>query len=191
MEMEICFVTSNKNKFREAKNIFDSGLTKRRVKLKQKKLEILEIQSLKVKDVVKHKAKKAYEQVRKPVVVEDTALYIKSWKNFPGPFISWVIKTMGIKGICRFVGTDRNATAEACVAYYDGKKMKIFSGKVRGKIARKPMGKKRFDWDRIFIPFGFSRTFAEMRVTEKNRISHRMKAFRKLEKYLKGLKKQI
>jgi XTP/dITP diphosphohydrolase len=62
--------------------------------------------------------------------------------------------------------------------------VRIFSGTIKGKISKKPMGKKRFDWDRIFIPSGFSKTFAQMDLSEKNRISHRMKAFKKLKRFL-------
>lgn len=175
--MAVYFVTSNRNKFAEAGKILD-------FEIKQAKLEIPEIQSLKVKDIVEDKARKAYEKLRKPVIVEDTALYIRSWRNFPGPLISWVIKTMGINGICKFTGKERTAKAEACVAYYDGKKMRTFSGSVRGIISKKPRGARRFDWDRIFIPEGEKRTFAEMEIEEKNKISHRMKAFGKMKRFL-------
>lgn len=179
--MEICFVTSNRNKFEEAKRILGPGF-----RLKQAKLEISEMQSMNAKEIARDKATKAYKKIRKPVIVEDTALYIRSWKGFPGPLISWAIRTMGIDGICKFVGKDRSAKAEACVAYYNGKTLKIFSGSVNGEIAGAPRGADRFDWDRIFIPLGFSKTFAEMRISEKNRISHRMKAFGHLKKYLES-----
>ncbi len=175
--MDLYFVTSSRNKFREAKEILD-------LDIKQVNFEIREIQSMNVKGIVEDKARKAYEKLRKPVIVEDTALYIRSWKNFPGPFIAWVIKTMGINGICKFAGKDRSAKAEACVAYYDGKRMKIFSGVIKGKISKRPRGRKRFDWDRIFIPEFSKKTFAEMEIAEKNRISHRMKAFKKLKRFL-------
>ena len=175
--MAVCFVTTNINKFREARKILP-------FEIKQSRLDIPEIQSMDVKEIVEDKARKAYRKLKKPVIVEDTALYMKSWNNFPGPLIAWAIKTMGIRGICRFVGKDRSARAEACVGYYDGKRMKTFSGVVKGKISKKPRGRKRFDWDRIFIPEGEKRTFAEMDLSEKNRISHRMKAFRKLKAFI-------
>lgn len=182
--MAIYFVTTNTNKFREAGKIL--GL-----EIKQYRIDIPEIQSLNVKKVVEDKARKAYEKLRKPVIVEDTALYIKSWNSFPGPLISWVIKTMGINGICEYAGKERSAKAEACVAYYDGRRMKTFSGTVKGKISRKPRGKKRFDWDRIFIPKGFSKTFSEMKISEKNKISHRMKAFEKLKRFLETTERKL
>jgi len=182
--MELYFATSNRNKFREVCRILG-------FEIKQVKLGIPEIQSFDLREIVRDKVKKAYERVGKPVIVEDTALYIKSWKNFPGPFIGWVVKTIGIEGICRLVGEERSARARACVGYYDGERMEIFSGEVKGKIAREPRGRKRFDWDRIFIPSGFSRTFAEMSIEEKNRISHRMKAFVKLKRFLRSLHEKI
>ena len=179
--MEIHFVTTNKNKFREAKEIL---ATLENTRIKQAKVKILEIQSMDAKKIVEDKAKKAYEKLKKPVIVEDTSLHIRSWKNFPGPFIAWVVKTIGIDGVSRMVGLDKKAKAAAYVAYYDGKKMRTFSGSIDGRIARRPKGKKRFDWDRIFIPAGHSKTFAEMKIEDKNRISHRMKAFVKLRNYL-------
>jgi len=175
--MKIYFVTSNRHKVEEAKKILD-------IEIEQVKLDIKEIQSLDVKEVVKDKAKEAYAKLKKPVIVEDTGLYIKGWNGFPGALISWVVKSMGIKKLCKTIGRKRSATAKACVAYYDGKNLKIFCGQIKGRISKKPRGKKRFDWDRIFIPEGDTRTFAEMSLEEKNRISHRVKAFRKFKRFL-------
>ncbi len=176
---EIFFVTGNKNKLKEVRKILG-------FEIKHTELEIREIQSMSLREIVEDKARKAFEKIRKPVIVEDTALYIKAWKNFPGPLIRWVMETMGVEEMCELLGKNRVAKAEACVAYYDGKRMKIFSGTVRGEIAKNPRGRKRFDWDRAFIPKGFERTFAEMTMEEKNRISHRSKAFLRLKEYLKS-----
>ena len=177
--MQVYFATGNKNKFKEAAMIFGPGL-------RQKKIEIAEIQSLDVKKVAEAKAKAAFAKVKKPVIVEDTALYINSWKGLPGPLIAWFVRSMGIEKLCKLAGPDRTAKAEACVAYYDGKNMKVVSGAINGRIAFVPRGKDRFDWDRIFIPEGHGKTFAEMTLEEKNRISHRMKAFSQMSKYLKA-----
>lgn len=176
---EIRFVTSNENKFDEAARILGPAF-----ELIQARAPILEIQSMDVRAIVKDKAMKAYERIGKPVVVEDTSLSIRAWNGFPGPLVAWIIKTVGIEGICRLVGKERHATAEACVGFYDGKRLEVFSGKLEGKIAASPRGRDRFDWDRIFIPKGFSKTFAEMSIEEKNRISHRKKAFLRLKRFL-------
>ena len=177
--MVVFFATTNKNKFREAVMIFGPNL-------RQKKVEVDEIQSLDVRKVTEAKAKAAFEKVKKPVIVEDTALYINSWKGLPGPLITWFVKSMGIEKLCKLAGPDRAAKAEACVAYYDGRNMKVVSGTVKGRIAFVPRGADRFDWDRVFIPEGHGKTFAEMTLEEKNRISHRMKAFSQMSQYLRS-----
>ncbi|MCK5023747.1 MAG: RdgB/HAM1 family non-canonical purine NTP pyrophosphatase [Candidatus Aenigmarchaeota archaeon] len=176
---KIYFVTSNKNKFIEAEKILD-------MKLVQAKLKINEIQALDNRKVVEHKAREAYSILKKPVIAEDTGLYIKDWKGFPGALVSWVVGTIGIEKLCKLLRTRRDVTAKACVSYYDGKNLKTFCGQVNGKISGSPRGSDRFDWDRIFIPDGEKRTFAQMSIEEKNKISHRMKAFRKLKRFLES-----
>lgn len=174
--MEICFVTSNPCKLEEAEAILGFPL-------KQANLEIPEIQSLDAKKVAEDKARKAYEILKKPVITEDTGLYLRGWGGFPGAFIAWVVSTMGIDKFCSMTN-GQEVTAMACVAYHDGSGVRTFCGRIKGRIADRPKGRKRFDWDRIFIPAGETRTFAQMKLSEKNRISHRTKAFRRLKRYL-------
>jgi XTP/dITP diphosphohydrolase len=176
--MEIYFATTNKNKLREARDLLG-------FEIKQADLDIQEIQSMDIEEIAKDKVRKAYEIIRKPVIVEDTALYLDGWNSFPGPFVFWVGETMGVEGICKYLGKNRKAEAKVCVAYFDGERVETFTGSVKGEISDSVRGN-RFGFDRIFIPEGEKRTFAEMGVDEKNRISHRMKAFRKLKAHLSG-----
>ena len=60
----------------------------------------------------------------------------------------------------------------------------VFEGKVNGRIAKKPKGRNGFGYDPIFIPDGYKKTFAEMNSKEKNTISHRLIALRKMESFL-------
>ena len=60
----------------------------------------------------------------------------------------------------------------------------FFKGVVRGKISSEPRGKYGFDYDPIFIPEGSEKTFGEMSIKEKNKISHRARAIDKLKKFL-------
>ena len=79
---------------------------------------------------------------------------------------------------------NRRATATEILGYIDTQgKMVFFEGKVEGKIVQ-PRGESDFGWDPIFVPDGFNKTYAEMRIEEKNKISHRKIALEKLKKYL-------
>jgi non-canonical purine NTP pyrophosphatase (RdgB/HAM1 family) len=177
--MEFYFVTSNKNKLREAQKILNR-------RLKAINLEIPEMQAVDVVDVVQDKAKRAYEKVKKPLIVEDTGLYIKAWRGFPGALIKWLLWHRGNDGICKMLENeaDKSAYAQAAICLYDGKRYKNFIGRVDGSIVLRPRGKSDFGWDPIFKPNGHNKTFAEMSGKEKDSISHRDRAFRKLKKYL-------
>ena len=54
---------------------------------------------------------------------------------------------------------------------------------VKGRITKKPKGKRGFGYDPIFIPHGFKKTFGQMKTTFKMSIDHRSKAFRKINKF--------
>ena len=82
---------------------------------------------------------------------------------------------------------ERHARIEAALALVspDGREW-VFDGRVDGQIALEPRGenRKKLPYDRIFIPKGHDKTFAEMTAQEKHILSHRGKAFRKLKEFL-------
>ena len=159
--MEICFVTSNDGKLKEARALLGS-------KLAAVEIDIDEIQALDVRDVVKDKAMRSYAIVNKPIIVEDTGLYIKGLNGFPGALIKWALKTIGNDGLCGMLGRgNRKAYSETAICLYDGKKAEIFVGRTDGSISTSPKGKSSFGWDPIFIPEGGSQTYAEMGSAEK------------------------
>lgn len=173
MKPTITFVTGNPNKLREAGHILG-------IELDSADLEIKEIQDVSVSSVVADKARKAYEILKKPVIVEDTGLYFPELGGFPGALVKWMVKKMGKEKMSGLFG-GYDVIAETCIGFYDGKEMRIFSGQLDGKIADTPRGESNFGWDPIFIPNGYEKTFAEMSLDEKNKISHRGKAFRKMK----------
>lgn len=72
-----------------------------------------------------------------------------------------------------------------CAAvYYDGQEYKSAVGEVRGNIIKNPRGSNGFGYDPLFIPIGYDITMAEISHEEKNKISHRLKAFKELKKFL-------
>ncbi|MBI4709690.1 MAG: XTP/dITP diphosphatase [Nitrospirae bacterium] len=79
----------------------------------------------------------------------------------------------------------RTARFVCCIALAlpDGN-VKTFLGYVEGKIGRVPRGNNGFGYDPVFYPDGHDRTFAEMSDNEKNALSHRGRALRKLQEYL-------
>jgi XTP/dITP diphosphohydrolase len=177
--MELYFITSNKGKLREIRELLG-------VDIKSKSIDIEEIQGIEAEKVAVDKAKRAYAMIKKPIMIEDTALYINALNGFPGALIKFMEIAVGYGGICRMLRPykDKRATAEACIVLYDGKRLKIFSGRAHGSISDRIRGNDGFGFDSIFIPDGYSRTFAEMGTSEKNKVSHRMKAVLKLKKYL-------
>lgn len=174
------FATGNNKKFVEIKAILGSSV-------KQVKIDLPEIQAIEAKKVVKEKLLVAFENLKKPVLVEDTALYIKAWHDLPGALFKWFASNLGDKKICEILKSEKNrkAVAEAVIGYYDGKRMKIFSGQIEGTLAKKPIGKYKFGFDQFFIPKGYNKTFAQLGPSIKNKISHRAKALKKLQNYFK------
>ena len=80
---------------------------------------------------------------------------------------------------------NRTAYFRTVVCYYYAKdKYELFEGVCEGKITLTERGDKGFGYDAVFLPDGFENTFAELNREEKNRISHRAKAFEKLKAYL-------
>ena len=178
--MEVVFATSNRNKIKEAREILG-------FRIRSADLRLDEIQSISVVEIAKHKALQAHLKLARPVMVEDTGLFIEGLNGFPGPLAKWMVNCLGYERTCRAVDGCRNrkAYAETCVAFYDGKEMKAFTGRIRGTIAMHPRGNRKFGWDYIFMPEGGSgRTFAEMTAEEKNRISMRGAALKKLKRFL-------
>ena len=72
-----------------------------------------------------------------------------------------------------------------CAAvYYDGEKIESAIGEIRGSIIKSPRGKNGFGYDPLFVPNGYDKTMAELSHEEKNKISHRLNAFKGLKKFL-------
>ena len=177
MSYDVLFASSNKNKFNESKNI----LSKNKINLGFFKLSLTEIQAKSLKQIAALKVDDAYRQCHKPVIIEDAGLFIESLHGFPGPFSSYVFKTIGNAGILRLIGSNRNAYFQSVVAYCDNKYgVMLFDAKVEGKISTIPTGK-GWGYDPIFIPKGESKSYAV--ITNKNEISHRYKALKKFSNW--------
>jgi len=183
--LKIFFVTKNKHKFLEASEI----MRKYGIELETLEINKPEIQSLDLREIVLHGLVNLYSLVSKPLVIEDAGLFIRALNWFPGPYSSYVFKTIGCQGILKLMDSieDRYAKFKSVVGYIDAKNTVLFEGEVEGTIAYEVRGNRGFGFDPIFTPKGESKTFAQMSVQEKNRFSHRAEAFKKLAEWLTRL----
>lgn len=184
---ELYLVTSNLHKVDELSPIFKKvGIT-----LKQLKIGKLEIQSDNVEEISHFAARVAFEMTNKPLIVDDTGLFIDVLNGFPGPFAHYVLDTIGRSGILKLLinSSDRNAkfiTAATICTPTTG--CKTFTGVLEGNIALEERGNFGFGYDSIFIPKGLNSTLAELPLTKKIEISHRTLAFRQIINWIQSLK---
>ncbi len=177
--MKLYFITGNKNKLKEAREILTEH------EIESKDLDVSEIQADPVA-VARHKAREAFRKLEKPCFVEDTALCFNALNGLPGEYIKFFLEKIGREGLFKLLKgfKDKTGYAMCVIAYHDGRKVHTFKGKVDGTIVS-PKGKTNFGWDPVFMPKCFKKTFAQMKSEEKNSISHRKRAFEKFKKYLK------
>ena len=170
---DVYFASSNKHKYEEAKKI----LANFGINLKFFKCNLEEIQSDSIKEIAAKKAIDAFTQCKKPVIIEDDGIFIKSLGGFPGPYSSYVYNTIGNNGILKLVGKNRQAGFHAVISYCDKKKIPFsFTAIIKGKIPKKQLGK-GWGFDPIFIPNGLKKTYGQ--ISNKNQLSHRYKALKK------------
>ncbi len=161
-------------------------------KIEHRKIDLEELQSLDLREVVEHKAHQAYQHVQQPVLVEDVALTINAFGRLPGTLIKWFLQEVGGEGIIKMLNSfdGRAATASIMYGLYDGRTMYTCSGHVSGHIADAPRSSgdsgwhSSLSWNSIFIPDGSDKTYAEMTDDELESVSHRAQAIAKLRTYL-------
>jgi XTP/dITP diphosphohydrolase len=153
----------------------------------------IEIQSDRLQEIAPYAAQEASNRLGVSVVAEDAGLFIDSLHGFPGPYSSYVYSRLGTKGILTLMEnvSRRDARFRSVAAFCaPSDKPRCFTGTVVGRIGQRPRGVGGFGFDPIFIPTsGDGRTFAQMTIKEKNRISHRAASFRKLSRWLSTLRK--
>lgn len=178
---KLIFVSSNPNKAIEAERILG-------VPLLRVSIVLPEIQAAGVEEITRNKLEVARTKGYNRLIVEDVSLGFDELGNFPGPYVRWLLEAAGGKGLAAiaYALNNRAAKAECCVAYWNGTKGEIFCGVAEGEILVEPRGEHHFGWDAWFQPRGSNKTFAEMTPEEKDRVSHRGDAYRKLSAYLKA-----
>ena len=137
------------------------------------------------------KARVIYDAVGLPTLADDTGLEVAALGGRPGVYSA------------RYAGEDGNAVANRALLLKElsgqsqriaqfrtvlclivAGEMHVFEGVCKGAIAESQRGEGGFGYDSIFIPEGYTSTFAEMTIDEKNKISHRGRALQQFVQFL-------
>ncbi|MEM2740122.1 MAG: XTP/dITP diphosphatase [Candidatus Bathyarchaeia archaeon] len=183
----ITFATGNPKKAEEVQRI----LRPYGIEVDIARVRKIEVQDESIERIAAFSARMLSKRIGKPLIVEDTGLFIDALKGFPGPYSAYIYRTIGLAGILKLMeGIDnRGATFKCVVAYCEpGGRPIVFKGEVKGCIAYEVRGDAGWGYDPIFRPEGFSRTYAELGVY-KDEVSHRAEAFREFARWYIGSKR--
>lgn len=184
MKRRLYFVSKNMDKYKEMQAIMDPDV----LDLECQPTPIAELQVESMEILVKKKALEAYKELRRPVVVEHTALWVSALNELPGLGTEYFYTRLGNEKIVKCCRKFRqyDAAVKSYICICDGEKFIIGRGKEEGRITRGlKNGKGGFAWDTIFIPNENNPkhlTYAEMTQEEKNSRSMRKKAWENLKK---------
>ncbi len=188
----IFFFTGNKNKYSEIKGL-----------LKTTNLKIYTLNNFKnlrepiesgksFAENAKIKSDFGFIKTNIPCFADDSGICIKALNYKPGIFSKRYLNKFNSNKVCfNKIINQVEKSGEQAAFFKTSISLTIrlgitvcFEGVVRGKISNKVCGKNGFGYDPIFIPNGYSKTFAEMDIKTKNLISHRSIAMKKLVNFL-------
>ncbi|MFM7724055.1 MAG: RdgB/HAM1 family non-canonical purine NTP pyrophosphatase [Bacteroidota bacterium] len=142
------------------------------------------------------KAKAVFEATGMPCFADDSGLEVAALNGRPGVHsarfagpeksdVNNCVKLLSeLKGL-----ENRKAKFKTVIAYVDDQGSHLFAGEVHGSIIHEFRGTMGFGYDPLFVPEGWTLTFAEVTKDEKNRVSHRAKAFEQFLKFLATVEK--
>ena len=188
--MQICFATHNQNKVDELRKLVGDDL------------EILSLTDLGVADEIEEtgttleenaliKAKFIFDNYAIACFADDTGLEVDVLNGAPGVYSARFagVPANNEENIDKLLGlllnhTDKQARFRTVIALVRDAEQLFFEGVVEGEIIGQRRGSNGFGYDSVFLPNHFDRTFAEMDMEEKNLISHRAQAVKKLTNFL-------
>ena len=188
--MKLCFATNNSHKLEEVRHTI-------------KNFQIVSLEEIEcfeelpeTRDTLEgnsfQKAEFVFSKYKFPCFADDTGLEVEALDNAPGVYSA------------RYAGPQRNSddNIDLLLKNLHGKVNRrarfrtvislvgfeslplLFEGIIDGSITIDKRGSSGFGYDPIFLPDGYTKTFAEMTLAEKNKLSHRAQAVKKLEAYL-------
>jgi XTP/dITP diphosphohydrolase len=189
----LVFATGNPNKIKEANDLLPADLEIKGLKDIGCTEDVPET-SPTIQGNALQKARYVFENYKVNCFSEDTGLEIDALNGEPGVYTARYAgeardkEANMAKAIANLEGkSNRGAQFRTVIALIIDGEEHTFEGIARGTIAMQKQGTEGFGYDPIFIPAGFDRSFAQMTQTEKNEISHRGQAVRKLVKFLRTL----
>ena len=190
--MQLIFGTHNQNKVEEIAKILPSGYIIKSLTDLNFNSEIEESGTT-LEENALIKATTIFNIFKKDCFADDTGLMVNALGGRPGVFSARYAgnkknaKDNTNKLLSELKGIeDRRAQFKTVIALiHEGKKY-LFEGVIKGEISTSPKGQDGFGYDPIFIPEKYELTFAQLTMHEKNKISHRSRAFKKLIEFLKS-----
>jgi len=190
--MNLIFATSNSNKLKEIKNLLPKEICINDLNSLNFFEEIPENENS-IEKNAEFKANFIHSKYNINVFADDTGLEVGVLNGKPGVYSA------------RYAGEDcdsnknmekllkklinkknRKARFKTVIALVLNNKLHHFEGIVNGTIAHSKKGDKGFGYDPIFVPEGYKKSFAELSLNEKNEISHRSIAVKKLINFIKN-----
>ena len=191
--MKLIFASQNEHKVKEIRSICPKGVDITGLNELEQMDELLETSDT-LEGNASQKARQVNIRFGKHCFADDTGLEIQALGNEPGVFSARyagpdknALKNMQKVLILLADKANRRARFRTVVCALINGEEKLFEGIVEGKITNEKKGVNGFGYDPIFIPEGSTKTFAEMSMDEKNKFSHRSRAFSNFMKYLESL----
>ena len=190
--MRLVFATNNKNKLSEIRDILGKDIEVLSLKDINCNVDIPETADT-LEGNSMQKAEYIYDNYGMNVFADDTGLEVEALNGEPGVYSARYAGGEGHdseanmkKLLSNLSGiTNRKARFRTSVALIlDGEKY-LFEGVVNGEILEEKSGTEGFGYDPIFKPDGYDKSFAELGIEIKNKISHRANAIKKLTEFLK------
>jgi XTP/dITP diphosphohydrolase len=187
---EIIFASRNEGKIQEVKDILvDTGLHIISLLDLNDHEDIIE-DGLTFEENAVKKASHVFNKYKIPVIADDSGLVVNQLNGRPGVHSARYSGTnasddqnnLKLVGELKYLPEPHPAYYVCSAVYYYGDNYLTAEGKENGIIILNPRGSNGFGYDPLFIPENYSVTMAELDTKEKNKISHRAKAFNELKK---------
>lgn len=190
--MKIYFATHNKNKLKEIQQLLPAGFELLGLDDLQLNEDIPETADT-IEENSRMKTRYVYDRYKVACFGDDTGLEVDALNGEPGVYSARYAgeekdSNANMDLLLRKLALEKNRKArfKTVITYIaPSGAEKQFTGTVEGEITKGKTGGEGFGYDPVFKPIGHERTFAEMSPEEKNKISHRARAFQKLIDYLR------